>query len=123
MAVTEKFASQYGTYSYRESAASYVAAMRGLVTPELAATLARSYATPGVAQLRTQQQQVSSARGTVTSLRAFGPTSLTFVVRLVQQITERQGRSQQTGQYAITVTASGSQWQVSDIQLASAGNS
>jgi hypothetical protein len=96
--------------------------MRGLVTPELAATLARSYATPGVAQARTQQRQVSSGQGTVTALRAFGPTSLTFVVTLVQRITQRQGRSQQAGRYAITVSSGGGGWQVSDIQLASAGN-
>jgi hypothetical protein len=123
VSVTQKFAAQYGTYSYRQTAAAYAAAMRGLATPELAATLARSYATPGVAQARTQQRQVSSGQGTVTALRAFGPTSLTFVVTLVQRITQRQGRSQQTGRYAITVTSGGGGWQVDDIQLATAGNS
>lgn len=121
--VTQKFTAQYGTFSYRQTAAAYVAALRRLVTPELAATLARSYATPGVAQARTQQRQISSGHGTVTSLRAFGPNSLTFVVTLVQRITQRQGRSQQTGQYAITVTSGRGGWQVSDIQLATAGNS
>lgn len=120
--VAQRFGADYGTYSYRQAAGSYVAAMRGLVTPELAATLARSYATPGVAQARLQQKQVSSGRGTVTALRAFGPSSLTFLVTVVQKITENQGSSQQTSQYAVTVTGGTGSWQVSDIQLASAGN-
>jgi hypothetical protein len=121
--VAQRFGTDYGTYSYRQGAGSYVAAMRGLVTPQLAATLARSYATPGVAQARAQQKQVSAGQGTVTALRAFGASSLTFLVTVVQKITESQGRSQQTSQYAVTVTGGTGNWQVSDIQLASAGNS
>jgi hypothetical protein len=123
VAVAQRFATRYGTYSYRQSASSYVAAMRGLITPGLAATLARGYAAPGVAQLRTQQRQVATGRGTVTALRAFGPTSLTFLVTLVQRITGRHSSSQLTGHYAVTVTSVAGRWQVSDIQLASAGNS
>ena len=123
VAVTERFAAAYGTYSYQQSAGSYAASMRGLASPELTASLARSYATPGVAQIRTRQKQVSTGQGIGTALRAFGPGSITFVVTLVQRITESQGHSQQNGQYAITVTSVAGQWQVSDIQLASAGNS
>lgn len=121
--VAQKFAAQYGTFSYQESTARYVASMRGLITPGLAATLARGYTTPGVAQMRTRQRQVSVGQGTVTALRAFGTTSLTFLVTLVQGITESHGHSQLTGHYAITVTKGAGGWQVSDIQLASAGNS
>lgn len=120
--VAERFGSQYGTYSYQQSASSYVAGLRGLATPQLTATLARSYATPGVAQVRVKQKQVSSGQGRVTSLRAFGPSSLTFVVTVVQRITESQGRSQLSTRYAVTVTGGTGHWQVSDIQLASAGN-
>lgn len=123
VAVTQQFAADYGTYSYRMDAARYVATMRGLVTAELAATLARGYATPGVAQMRTRQKKVSSGSATVTGLRAFGPSSLTFVVTTVARITTVQGRSQLTGDYAVTVTLVGGRWQVNDIELAAAGNS
>ena len=51
--VVRRFCTDYATYSYTESAGSYVGRMRGLVTSELAATLAQDYATPGVAQTRT----------------------------------------------------------------------
>ena len=121
--VAERFGSRYGTYSYQQTASAYLASLRGLATPELAATLARSYATPGVAQLRIRQKQVSSGQGTVTGLRAFGPSSFTFLVTVTQKITASQGRSQLSTQYAVTVTGGTGHWQVSDIQLASAGNS
>jgi hypothetical protein len=96
--------------------------MRGLVTSELAGTLARGYATPGVAQTRTQQKQVSTGSAVVTGLRAFGPSSMTFLVTVQQKITEAQGKSQLTSHYAVTVTRSGVRWQVNDVQLATAGN-
>src|SRR5205823_3431306 len=42
--VVRQFSADYATYSYTESADRYVGRMRGLVTPTLAASLARSYA-------------------------------------------------------------------------------
>ena len=120
--VTEAFGAAYDTFSYRESTSSYLASLRGLTTSELAATVARAYATPGVASQRTQQKQVSSARTRINSTRTFGSGSLTFVVTIVQTIRTKQGKSQDNGQYAITLTGSGQSWQVNDIELASAGN-
>ena len=60
--MTEAFGADYGTFSYTESAAGYVGRMRNLITSQLGTTLARGYATPGVAAARTQQQQVSAGR-------------------------------------------------------------
>lgn len=121
--VAQRFAADYGTYSYRQDAAEYVATMRGLVTASLAATLARGYATPGVARMRSQQKQASTGSATVTGLRAFGPTSLTFVVKVVQRIAAVQGTSELTGDFAVTLTSAGGNWRVNDIEIASAGNS
>jgi hypothetical protein len=120
--VAEAFGAAYDTYSYRESPSSYVASMSGLATSELSATLARAYGTPGVASQRTQQQQVSSARTVINSIRTFGSGSLTFVVTIVQTMHTKQGKSQNNGQYAITLTGSGQSWLVNDVELASAGN-
>jgi hypothetical protein len=120
--VTQAFGAAYDTFSYRESATSYVAAMHGLVTSELSASLARAFGTPGVASQRTQLQQVSSAQAVIKSLRTFGPSSLTFVVNIAQTTHSKQGKSQVSGQYAVTLTNTGGNWLVSDIQLASAGN-
>jgi len=126
--VVRRFCTGYATYSYTESAGSYVGRMRGLVTPELAATLAQDYATPGVAQTRTQQKQTATGSGVITALRAFGASSLTFLVTLSQKVSSTAQGGKTTAHtassdYAITIVRSGSGWQVNDIQLASAGNS
>ncbi|MGD0687442.1 MAG: hypothetical protein ABSA03_20280 [Streptosporangiaceae bacterium] len=121
-AVATRFGDLYDTFSYSEGAAGYVQQMRAVITAQLAAELARAYATPGVATPRTQQKQVSAGAASISSLRAFGSGSITFVVSISQKITERSGTSRNTTEYAVTVTGSGTSWQVNDIELASAGN-
>lgn len=121
--VTGRFAAAYGTYSYHLDTAGYVATMRGLITPALATTLARGYATPGVVAQRRKDKQVATATASVTGLRAFGSSSLTLVVKLAQTISGTAGTSSLTTAYAVTVTLVHGRWEVSDIQLASAGNS
>jgi hypothetical protein len=120
--VVTEFGDTYGTFSYSENAAGYVASMRNLITPALSEVLARGYAAPGVASLRVSQKQVATGTAAISSLRAFGASSLTFVVTVSQQITDTQGRSTGSVPYAVTATGGGSNWQVSDIELASAGN-
>ena len=66
--VTQQFGADYGTFSYTESASAYVGRMQGLVTSQLSTTLARGYATPGVASQRSQQKQVSSGSAVINSL-------------------------------------------------------
>ena len=121
--VAVQFAVDYNTYTYTESAAAYAAKMTGLITGELATTLQASYSTPGVVSTRTSQQQVSTGTAAINSLRAFGPSSLTFVVNTTQHLVSSHGASNGSAQYAVTLTGSGSSWQVSDIELSSAGNS
>ena len=120
--VVTEFGDAYGTFSYSENASRYVGAMRNLITPALSEVLARGYATPGVATLRVSQKQVAAGTAVISSLRAFGASSLTFVVAISQQITDTQGRRTVSVPYAVTVTGGSSNWQVSDIELASAGN-
>ena len=121
--VTVRFSIDYNTYTYTETAADYVGAMSGLITTELATTLQASYSTPGVVSTRTSQKQVSTGTAVISSLRDFGPSSLTFVVNTTQHLVSSHGASDGSAQYAITLTGSGSSWQVSDIELSSAGNS
>jgi hypothetical protein len=121
--VTTEFSDAYGTWSYSQNARSYVATMRSLITPELSQLLAQDFSASGVASQRTRKKQVSTGSAVINSLRAFGPSSITFVVTISQEITDTSGRSPATGQYSVTVTSDGSSWQVNDIELASAGNS
>ncbi len=113
----------YDTYTYTETAAGYVAKMGGLITGQLAATLQAAYQAPGVAKLRTSQQQVSTGTAAIVSIRAFGPSSLTFIVDAGQRLVTAQGTTSGSTAYAVTVTGAGSAWQVSDIELQDAGNS
>jgi hypothetical protein len=120
--VAVRFSVDYNTFSYTESAASYVGAMGGLVTSQLAATLRAGYQTAGVAQLRKSQKQVSTGTAAISALSAFGPSSMTFVVTAGQRLATTNGTSNGSTQYAVTLTGSGGGWQVSDIELESAGN-
>jgi hypothetical protein len=121
--VATQFSDAYGTWSYSQNAAGYVGTMRSLMTPELSQVIAQGYSVPGVASQRTSKEQVSSGSAAINSMRAFGPSSITFVVTITQEITGTGGRNQVSTQYAVTVTGVGSSWQVNDIELASAGNS
>ena len=121
-ATTSAFATRYGTYSYTESARAYLATMRPLITSQLALALGRAYAAPGVAGPRASTRQVATAAAAILALRAFGPSSLTFVVAITQRVTSTNGTSRHTADYAVTLTGTGSSWQVYDIEAASAGN-
>jgi hypothetical protein len=121
--VTVRFGVDYDTFAYTETASGYIGQMAGLVTGQLASTLRAAYQIPGVARLRTSQRQVSTGTATIDSLRAFGPSSLTFIVTAGQRLVSSHGTTSGSTQYAITVTGSGGSWQVSDIELESAGNS
>lgn len=122
-AVTEKFVVDYNTYTYTESADDYVGRMDGLITTQLASTLRGLYSTPGVAKVRTGQKQTSTGTAVINSLRSFGPSSLTFVVTGTQHLTTSKGSSSGSSQYAVTLTGSGTSWQVNDIELSSVGQS
>jgi hypothetical protein len=120
--VTTTFAQHYGTFSYTQSAQAYLAPMLPLMTSQLAVVLGRAFAAPGLAGTRVSTKQVATATAAIETLRAFGPTSLTFVVAITQRLASTKGTTRQSTDYAVTVTGTGSSWQVSDIQLASAGN-
>jgi hypothetical protein len=121
--VVTQFSDAYGTWSYSQNATSYVAAMHSLITSELANVIEQGYSVPGVASQRTSKKQVSTGSTVINSIRAFGSSSITFVVTMTERITATSGQSQVSNQYAVTAVTSGSSWQVDDIELASAGNS
>jgi hypothetical protein len=120
--VAVKFGDLYDMFSYSESASAYAKSLQQIAASDLVESLQRGYATPGLAGPRVRNKQVSTGKATVNSLRAFGPGSFTFVVTIVQKITATRGSSNNSTQYAVTVVGGASQWQVSDIELATAGN-
>ena len=121
-ATTRAFCADYVTYTRGETATAYMSRMRGLVTPALAGTLGRGFATLGAAPARGSQRQSSTGHCQITALQTFGSGSLTFSVTVTQRITGTGTAARSTG-YAVTVTGSGRNWRASDIELATAGNS
>jgi len=120
--VTTTFAADYGTFTYRQNTSSYLAPMKPLMSSQLAELIGRAFSAPGVVAARTSAKQGCVGSAVITSLRAFGPTSLTFVVTVTQRTSGTKGAGRQTANYAITVTGSGGNWQVNNIELESAGN-
>jgi len=121
--VVTRFGDAYSTYSYTESAAAYVAPMQPLTGEQLVEQIKAAYSAPGVAAARAGGKQVSVGTATIESIRAFGPSSLTFVVQVNQRLTDTAGYSQLSTGYAVTVTGNGTTWQVSSVELVSVGNS
>jgi hypothetical protein len=121
-ATVVRFGDAYGTYSYTEGAAAYAASIQPITSAQLVNQIEAAYAAPGVATPRQSEKQVAVGTTTISSLRAFGTGSLTFVVQVAQQLTESSGQSEQTTGYAVTVSGAGTSWQVTDVELAAAGN-
>jgi hypothetical protein len=119
---TVAFAADYENWSYTEPAQTYIAKMNGLVTATFAASLQNSYATPGVAALRSAQKQISTSSGGIASIRSFGTGSITFVVNITQRLATTSGTTNSSKQYAVTVVSSATGWQVNDVELSGAGN-
>jgi hypothetical protein len=121
--VTTRFGQAYGTFSYTEKTSTYVATMRALISPDLSGQIAAAYSAPGVASLRTSRKQVSVGSAAITSMRAFGPSSITFVVAVTEKVTATKDGGSNTTSYAVTVTGGGTNWQVSGIEYQSQGQS
>ena len=119
---TDTIAADYENWTYTEPAQAYVAKMNGLVTANFAASLQNSYATPGVAALRSAQKQISTSSGGIASIRSFGTGSITFVVNIAQRLATTSGTTNTSKQYAVTLVSSATGWQVNDVELAGAGN-
>jgi hypothetical protein len=121
-ALVVRFGDAYGTYSYTQKPAAYIATMRNLVTSQESQQIEEAYSTPGVTKLRVSRKQVSVGSAQITSVRAFGPTSITFVMNLTTKLTATKDGGTSTTGYAVTVTGTGTSWQVSDVEPAGAGN-
>ena len=122
-AIATRFGTAYGTYSYTRSATAYAASLQPVTAPSLLGQIEGAYAAPGVAAARASSKQVAVGVATIDAISAFGPTSLTFLVQIAQQITAATGASHTSTRYSVTLTGNGSSWQVTSVELATVGNS
>jgi hypothetical protein len=121
--IATRFGTAYGSYSYAASAGAYAASLQPVTSQALLGQIEAAYAAPGVAAARAGSKQVAVGVATIDAISAFGPTSLTFLVQIAQQITATTGTSHTSTRYSVTLTGNGTSWQVTSIELATVGNS
>jgi hypothetical protein len=118
---TASFTAAYGTYSYAQRPAGYLATLRQYAAPALLAQLTQAATTPGLQRQRAQQHASATATATVNAIRDIAGTTITFLVT-AREATRSQGRAGSTTvEYALTAAPSGAGWLVYDIEPAGTG--
>ncbi len=118
-----RFTAAWDSWSWRQSPAAWLAALRPMAASSLQAALAQVAGTPGVLAQRTAARQSATATASAVRIRDLTPGSVTLTVTVRQAITSRTGTNRTTARFAVTLTLRGGGWVVWDIEPASAGNS
>jgi hypothetical protein len=121
-ALAARLAGAYGTWSWRQPPAAWLAGLRPMASSGLYAALARAADIPGVLAQRDQARQAAAGTATAVQIRDLTTGSVTFTVAVRQVITSTSGRSQTVSSFAVTLTPQTAGWAVYDIEPASAGN-
>jgi hypothetical protein len=131
------FATAYATHRTDQGAATYLARLKPLTTPELHAALTRAAAPGGINTSRTRDRETTTPHAAPVKIRTVGPGSVIAIIDLTYETATTTatatatatatGGSRYTEQFAITAvttdsTDSTGTWVISDVQLASAGN-
>ena len=118
----QSFTAAYGSYRYDESPQAYTNRLKSLSSSDFAKTLNGAGGGGMGGQDVKTNQVVSRGSATIAGIRTFDDRSIIFIVNAHQAITSKKGNDTKDAKYAVTVTGSGSDWQVYDFQPASAGN-
>lgn len=121
-ALAGRFTTAWDSWSWRQSPAAWLAALRPMAARSLYPALAQTAGTPGVLAQRAAARQTATATISAPRIRDLTPGSVTITITARQVITSRRGTSQATVTFAVTLTPDGSGWTVWDIEPASAGN-
>jgi len=121
-ALAGRFTAAWDSWSWHQSPAAWLAALRPMAARSLYPALAQAAGTPGVLAQRTATRQTAVATISTPRIRDLTPGSVTITIAARQVVTSRRGTSQATASFAVTLTPHGSGWTVWDIEPASAGN-
>jgi hypothetical protein len=121
-ALAGRFAGAYGTWSWRQPPAAWLAGLRPMASSGLYAALAQAADTPGVLAQRDARRQAAAGTATAVQIRDLTTGSITLTVTIRQAITSTSGTSQTVSSFAVTLTPQAAGWAVYDIEPASAGN-
>jgi len=121
-ALAARFAGAYGTWSWRQPPAAWLAGLRPMASSGLYAALARAAAIPAVLAQRDHARQAAAGTATAVQIRDLTTGSVTFTVTFRQVITSTSGTSRAVSSLAVTLIPQAAGWAVYDIEPASAGN-
>jgi hypothetical protein len=119
--VARRFIASYGTFDYKEEPAAYADRLRGFSTTRFGEVLARSVTSPGSVQQNRDDQVVAEGTARLKGIRQVDEGSVIFVVAGTRRVTDRNGTSERTEEYAVTLIPVGDDWRVFDLQPANAG--
>jgi hypothetical protein len=93
-----------------------------MASPQLLPTLERAAADTATLTQRRRTQEISTGRARPEMIRALGPTSITFLLTVIDHVTTVHASRQDVLHYALTLAHTGNRWQVYAIELAATGN-
>jgi hypothetical protein len=118
-----RFTAAYGTYSYTQAPADWLARLRPDTAPALQAALVSAATDPSLIQLRARQKATATCSPTSGTIRDIASTAITVMITARQRTSTTSGITTASTDYAVTVAPYGATWKVYDIQPATAGQS
>jgi hypothetical protein len=124
-----RFAATYASHRYDEAPSTYLNHLDPMMSPQLRPVIERAATDPATLTQRRRLQQITTAHARPETIRALGPTSITFLLAVTEHVATAHANRTDTSHYALTVTRAADQsddgsggWQVYAIELASTGN-
>ena len=99
-----QFTASWDSWSWRQSAAAWLARLLPLTAAELRPALAQAAGTPGVLAQRDATRQAATAAPAAEQIRDLTPGSVTVAVTVRQVISSTSGTTQAVASFAVTLT-------------------
>lgn len=121
--LARRFIVAYGTYRYDEPPQAFLDRITPLVGEQLHTELDRAARDETLRAQRSRDRVVATADARVRSIRHLDADSIDFVITGDQHIATAAGDSDDTTDFAVTLTTEGDGWTVYAVQPATAGQS
>ena len=120
--MAREFTEAFGTYDHTEDEDAYFDRMADHATDDFADTLTQTTGASALREGMAEEERVSTGHAEILELRDFDDDALVFVLD-AQSIHENEDDTEESlGEFAVTMTEDGDEWQVYDFQPADAGD-
>ena len=120
--LASRFAVAYTTHRYDEPPRTYLQRLIPMASPQLLPTIERAATDTGTLTQRHRTQEISTGQARPEVIRTLGPTSITFLLTVIDHSTTIHASRQDLLYYALTLAKTRDRWQVYAIELADTGN-